>query len=97
MSYPNMRPLVAATMHVITTEAVILPLTAPLTGPSTAKPPTAMSAALSRSPRKMKNLKTAGANPDDQPFLSTLSRQEKRALNLYTETWWELHDREKGP
>jgi hypothetical protein len=41
MSYPNMRPLEAATMHMITTETVILPLK-PLLGPSTAKPPIAI-------------------------------------------------------
>lgn len=43
MSYPNIRPLEAATMHVITTEAVILPWNpVPVPGPSTAKAPTAI-------------------------------------------------------
>ena len=39
MSYPNMRPLEAATMQVINTDTVILPLKS-LPAPVTAKPPT---------------------------------------------------------
>lgn len=41
MSYPKMRPLEAATMQVMTTLTVILPLESP-EGASTAKPPTAI-------------------------------------------------------
>ena len=39
MSYPNMRPLEAATMQVINTDTVILPLKS-VPAPVTAKPPT---------------------------------------------------------